>query len=277
MDNTNTKINLSSSIEAILFYTAEPMTFKKLATLTKSSDSEIREAANELRDRLMNSSSGVRLLIQDNEIVLGTAPETSLLIEQITKEEISKELSKAAMETLAIICYKGPLTRSDIDYIRGVNSTFIIRNLLIRGIIEKLENPRDSRAMLYGPTFSALEYMGVTKIEELPQYSEIKIALDNFSNERINDEENTISESKDADSEMPTMGDADGVAISCDTNNDGIMSENECEDSSDNIIHPTKEAESTDFEADIAEEDIMAPSYIDDEIISHNEDDENLS
>jgi segregation and condensation protein B len=279
MDNINIKIKLSSSIEAILFYTAEPMTFKKLSSLTKSSIGEIKEAAIELRTRLDESGSGVRLLIQEDEVVLGTAPEIGALIEQITKEEISKELSKASMETLAIICYKGPLTRSDIDYIRGVNSTFIIRNLLIRGIVEKLENPRDSRAMLYGPTFSALEYMGVTKIEDLPQYSEIKATLESFSNERILDEELVKPESKNGEIEPVVSGDAEGMAILCDTDGDGTMSEKECKDSNDYIIHSsedTDDLESTEFEADLAEENIMAPSYIDDEIISHNEDDADL-
>ncbi len=274
MDNSNTQLSLSASIEAILFYTAEPMSFKKLSLLTKASIGEIREAASLLKIRLSESGGGVILLEQHDEIALGTAPEVGPLIEQITREEISKELSKAAIETLAIICYKGPLTRSDVDYIRGVNSTFIIRNLLIRGIIEKLENPRDSRAMLYGATFAALEYMGVTKIEDLPQYNEIQATLVGFSNERINQEEDSIKETV-------MGGDADSKVLMCDVDNDGVLSEEECENTSDNIIHPISDDDILDddiiddLDADIAEENIMSPLFDDGEIEAHTQNDEN--
>lgn len=284
MDNINKQLSLIASIEAILFYTAEPMSFKKLASLTKSSVDEVKAAAESLKKRLEDNEGGIRLLNQHDEVALGTSPLVGPLIEQIVREEISKELSKAALETLSIICYKGPLTRSEVDYIRGVNSTFIIRNLLIRGIVEKLDNPKDSRAMLYGPTFAALEYMGVTKIEDLPQYAEIQATLQSFSDERTVDEYAIKSipvkneeddDGEEINSNVALSGDSDSRVILCDTNNDGLLTEEECIETSDNIIHATKEGHTPDnFDADISEENVMAPEFDDEEIALHSEEDE---
>ena len=175
-------MELPQSIEAILFSQAEPVTIKRLSALLKRSEEEVREGIKQLGDML--SSRGIRLLENGGAVMLGTAPDASALIEAITKEELSKELSKASVETLAIVLYKGPITRSEIDYIRGVNSTFILRNLLIRGLVEKIENPKDQRSFLYKPTFQLLQSMGVTRIEELPQYNETVATLLQFVSEK---------------------------------------------------------------------------------------------
>ena len=85
-----------------------------------------------------------------------------------------KDLGKAGLETLSIILYRGPATRRDIDYIRGVNSQFILRNLLIRGLVEKIQNPDDQRTFFYKPTFQLLSYLGIGKLEDLPEYLTMK-------------------------------------------------------------------------------------------------------
>jgi segregation and condensation protein B len=289
MDNSShTTLSLAAAIEAILFYTAEPISFRKLAILTKTDAAMVREAAKALADRLSTNESGIRLIEQDNEIALGTAPAASALIEEITREEITKELSKAAVETLSIICYKGPLTRSDIDYIRGVNSTFILRNLLVRGIVEKLENPRDARAALYGATFAALEYMGVTRKEELPQYEEIQAQLEAFASARFTEDGETDQNTEKAAGEDMSLHDAalgddmsDSKAELCDVNGDGILSEEECDPNYKEEKHEQEVAENgsaaTDFEADIAEEDLMAPAFDDSAIAVHNAEDDHAA
>jgi segregation and condensation protein B len=93
------------------------------------------------------------------------------------KDELSKELSKATLETLSIIIYKQGSTRAEIDYIRGVNSSFILRNLLIRGLIQKESHPTDSRKYFYKPTFELLGFLGIQKLEELPDYQMLAQAL----------------------------------------------------------------------------------------------------
>ena len=186
-------MNLSNLIESILFYQAEPLSIKRLGDLLKKSEEEINSALDQLEEQL--STTGIRLLRNGNEVTLATSPESGTLIEAMTKEELSRDLSKASLETLAIVLYKGPITRAEIDYIRGVNSTFILRNLLIRGLVEKVDNPNDQRSFLYKPTFTLLEHMGITKTEDLPEYTETVEALLQFVAQK-EEEKNEHAEEK---------------------------------------------------------------------------------
>ncbi len=161
-------MTLEAQLEAVLFWRSEPLSLKKLAALTNNSEEAVNEALGRLETQL--AGRGIVLVHKDDEIMLGTAPEASALIEQLTREELSKDLGKAGLETLSIIVYKSPITRADLDYIRGVNSSFILRNLQIRGLVEKITNPADARSFLYRPTFELLQHLGVTRVEDLPEY-----------------------------------------------------------------------------------------------------------
>ncbi|MCE9628736.1 MAG: SMC-Scp complex subunit ScpB [Candidatus Vogelbacteria bacterium] len=161
-------MNLSATIEAILFFKAEPLTIKKLAELTNQPEETIQQALGELKQTLQGR--GIALLEKDNTVILGTAPEVSGLIESIIKEELNKDLGKAGLETLAIVLYKGPVSRAEIDYIRGVNSSFILRNLTVRGLVEKINKEGDNRTFLYRPTFELLAHLGLTSVTGLPNY-----------------------------------------------------------------------------------------------------------
>lgn len=169
-------MNLSSQIEAVLFFKAEPMTTKKLALSLKVKESEILTALSELENTLVNR--GVALIRNGEEVELRTSPHVSALIETLTKEELSRDLGKAGLETIAVILYKGSAKRSEIDYIRGVNSSFILRNLLIRGLIEREVD--GGRGFLYKPTTDLLAHLGVAKFEELPEFDKVKEALKKF-------------------------------------------------------------------------------------------------
>ena len=116
---------------------------------------------------------------KDDEVALGTSPELSELMETLAKEELSGELSKASLETLTIILYRGPVGKQEIDYIRGVNSGYTLRSLLIRGLAERLENPSDRRTYLYKPTFDLLSYMGIKRLEDLPDYQAVREEIKN--------------------------------------------------------------------------------------------------
>lgn len=178
-------MELESKIEGLLFYKGEDIKISKLASLLNVSSEEINEALNKLENSL--SGRGIVLLRKDDAVTLGVNNELSQIIESIRKDEISKELTKASLETLSIILYKNNVSRSEIDYIRGVNSSFILRNLLIRGLIEKIVDPKDSRRMLYRPTFGTISFMGITSIDKLPNYEEIQKQLQ----EVINNQETT--------------------------------------------------------------------------------------
>jgi segregation and condensation protein B len=168
-------MELESKIESILFFKGEPISRKKLAEILKVGQIEINESLEKLKKSLQNR--GIVLQEKENDITLGTNPEISSLIEHLQKEELNKELSKASLETLSIVAYKNGVSRSEIDYIRGVNSSFILRALSIRGLVEKNIDPKDSRRYIYKPTFEFLSFMGVKSPEELPDYSEIAGAI----------------------------------------------------------------------------------------------------
>lgn len=174
-------MELESKIEGLLFYKGEDVTIKKLSELLSVTEDEIQAALEKLK--LALSSRGLVLVQKDDSVVLGISRELSPLIESIRKDEITRELSKAALETLSIILYKDGVSRSEIDYIRGVNSSFILRNLLVRGLIEKISDTKDSRKILYKPTLDTLSYMGVTSISDLPNFTTVKAELESVINQ----------------------------------------------------------------------------------------------
>ena len=171
-------MNLEAKIEAILFYKAEAVTVSQLAKWLTLPISEIEIGLANLADKL--TERGVRLIRTGEEIMLGTASEAGSLIEQITKDELSKDLGKAGLETLTLIIYEGPLSRAEIDYVRGVNSSFILRHLLVRGLIEREIDQKDARRFLYRPTLDLLRHLGIEKVEDLPEYEVVKKQVDNF-------------------------------------------------------------------------------------------------
>jgi segregation and condensation protein B len=171
-------MNLDAQIEAVLFWKAEPTSIKKLAALFDTSENDIRTAIAVLKNTLHNR--GLTLVELEDEVTLGTSKDVSALIEKLTKEELIKDLGKAGLETLSIVLYQGPIARSEIDYIRGVNSQFILRNLLVRGLVEKTENPKDRRAFLYKPSFDLLSHLGISNIADLPDYQTVRKNIETF-------------------------------------------------------------------------------------------------
>src|SRR3989344_5907696 len=129
-------MTIEQKIEALLFYSGEPLAVKELATILNETKEDVTAALTTLEQAL--SGRGLRIIILDDSVELRIAPELSDMIHGLEREERSRPLGKAGSETLSIILYKGPVTRAEIDYIRGVNSTFILRNLLIRGLVEKI-------------------------------------------------------------------------------------------------------------------------------------------
>jgi len=179
-------MTLDQKIEAILFMKGEPMTHKKLSELCDASKDEIEVALRDFEAKLQDR--GLTLIHKEGSVMLGTNPELGSMLENMRKEELSRELSKASLETIAVILYKEGATRADIDYIRGVNSSFILRNLLVRGLVEKITDPTDSRRYLYKQSYDLMSYLGLSKLSELPEFENMKIILN--KNAREAEEEN---------------------------------------------------------------------------------------
>jgi segregation and condensation protein B len=170
------ELPLENQIEAILFFKGEPVSKKKLSELLEVTAEEINTGLLALESSL--SGRGLSLVHDKESVLLGTSPLASKLIEKVTKEELMRELGKAGLETLSIILYKQEVAKREVDYIRGVNSSFIIRNLLIRGLIERID--KGGRGYSYKPTVDLLAYLGISKIEDLPEYEKVMQEISEF-------------------------------------------------------------------------------------------------
>ena len=106
-------------------------------------------------------------------IELRTAPDADGFVKKLRESEFSRELGKAGLETLAVIAYRDGATRGEIDWVRGVNSSASLRTLLLRGLVDRGEDPNDRRRVRYTLTTDALAHLGVSDISELPRHAEL--------------------------------------------------------------------------------------------------------
>lgn len=181
--------NLNHQIESVLLFKNEPVTLSELAKILDVQKERIQEAISNLQKEY--ESRGIVIVSDGESVSLGTHPDNSELIEKLQKDELSRDLGRAGLETLAIVLYRGPISRREIDHIRGVNSGFILRTLLIRGLIERTDVAGE-RSYSYKPTLKLLEYLGVARIEDLPQYGEALKKVEEF----INNSEEEVAEAK---------------------------------------------------------------------------------
>lgn len=167
-------MNIGSILESMLFISGEAMSFKKLSKYTSIEIADLESAADELAKKYNEEGRGLRILIKDKEVQMVTAGENSKYVESFMKADIEGELSRAALEVLSVVAYRGPIPRSKIEEIRGVNCSFTLRHLLIRGLVERIDNPSDARTYLYRISFDFLKKLGVEKVEDLPRFEELK-------------------------------------------------------------------------------------------------------
>ncbi len=160
-------------LESLLFTSGHPLSYKKIAEISEISEEEIVLSLKELAGDYEQNSRGLRLVFLDNKVQLVAAPESKEAMEKMIKSDFEEELSQAALETLAIIAYKGPVGRAAIENLRGVNCSFILQSLAIRGLIDKKNNPENGRSYVYNVTFDFLKHLGLNKLEDLPQYIEL--------------------------------------------------------------------------------------------------------
>ncbi len=166
-------INLKSVLESILFSIGEPMSIEKIAKTLKKDSSLIKKTLKELIKDYEQEDRGLIIITKRNKVQLVSSPKNSKYIEKLIKQDLQKELTPASLETLAIVAYREPITRAEIDEIRGVNSSFILRNLLIRGLIERRGNPNDARSYVYEISFDFLKKIGLKSKKELPEYKKL--------------------------------------------------------------------------------------------------------
>jgi segregation and condensation protein B len=168
-------MSLENKIEGVLFYKATPL---KKANLAKIFDCTVEEINNAL-ERLKTQLDGSALCLIDTgtDVELVTIASLDETIEQLRKDELRRDIGKAGAETLAIILYKGPVNRAQIDRIRGVNSSFILRNLLVRGLIEKDSTAKNIE---YRITTQLLSHLGIKEKTQVPEFANIMNALEAY-------------------------------------------------------------------------------------------------
>lgn len=169
------ELSLSAIIEALLFIAPGPVTPNQIATVLEVSINKVDTAISELETLYKADSGkrGLRIRYHQGRIQLTTAPEASLAIEKYLGLEATTRLSHAALEALAIIAYTEPVTRPQIDAIRGVNSDGVLKNLLSKGLIEEVGRAdAPGRPFLYTTTTDFLGHFGISTLSELPPLDE---------------------------------------------------------------------------------------------------------
>ncbi|MFA9262441.1 MAG: SMC-Scp complex subunit ScpB [Undibacterium sp.] len=169
-----TDISHQAGIEALLFISGEPVSYARLMTLLGLEREALETEIALLHARYTkNTESGLMLIEHEDRIEIATKPGVAKLVESLTKSTLQESLSKAALEVLSIIAYRAPIARAEIEAIRGVNCSYTIRALLLRGLVERQGNPSDARGYVYRPTFAFLEHLGLSTATDLPDYASL--------------------------------------------------------------------------------------------------------
>jgi segregation and condensation protein B len=163
--------NLQSKIESLLFVSNKPLTANAIAKLVNAKAEEVTASLNEIAEQ--RKESGMVLLEAGGAWQLATNPQNSEEVKNFMNAELREKLTDATIETLAIIAYRQPISKAEIEAIRGVNCQYSVRHLLIRGLIQKIPNPRDSRQPLYETTLEFLQHMGLKNVNELPEFESL--------------------------------------------------------------------------------------------------------
>ncbi len=181
------------TIEALLFLSEEPVKPEKMAAVLSISTEEAEVMVCELQKDLSTARRGLQVFETAGGYQMGTLPELAPFLEKAFSEEISSNLSNAALETLAIIAYKQPATRIEIESIRGVRSKHVLENLMKRKLI-KISGRKDGpgRPILYGTSEDFLKYFGLKDLGDLPQLD----VLD-MDEEKLNTEDKPENNSVD--------------------------------------------------------------------------------
>jgi len=165
---------MKSSLESLLFVAAKPLKVKDLAELIKKTPEEVTKALDELALEYETAKRGMEIIKQGATYQMVTAPSEAPLIKEFVKDETMGELSKPSVEALTIISYRGPITKTDLDRIRGVNCALILRNLLLHGLIEaKVDKKKDET--YYNVTLDFVRFLGIKDLAELPDYARLSV------------------------------------------------------------------------------------------------------
>ncbi len=161
-----------SKIESVLFVASKPLPIKKIAAVLKIDIQEVLENLKNLQMQYNNSGSGISILQNGDEWQMVASAENKEVSENFLKSEVSGELTRPQLETLTVVSYCGPITKPELEQVRGVNCSLILRNLMLRGLVKENE---DGAGLLpaYEVTMDYIRHLGLNSLEELPDYAQL--------------------------------------------------------------------------------------------------------
>ncbi len=165
-------MSLKSQIESILFIAIRPLSLNKITELTGAKKEEVKAELDNLFNEYNDKDKGINLQKNGSNYLMVTNPNNSKLVAEFLKEEITGELTPASLETLTVIAYRGPITKTELELIRGVNCSIILRNLLMRGLIEEQEDKKNMIST-YQISFDFMKHLGIKEIAQLPDYEKL--------------------------------------------------------------------------------------------------------
>ena len=163
---------IKNKIESILFISNKPLTIKQLADLCDTRKPEVETALEALKAEYNKDEKGIKIVDHDGKIQMTTDSESSDVVEKFLKEELTGEMTRPQLEALTIIAYRGPITKMELEQIRGVNCSLILRNLLMRGLVESHLDKKISTTV-YSVTVDFIKFLGLTDIKDLPNYEKL--------------------------------------------------------------------------------------------------------
>lgn len=164
--------NIFSQIESILFVASKPLAIKKIAKVLNVEVAVAEEQLSVLREKYNHPESGIILVQNNEEWQMVSNPDNREAAENFLKAEVSGELTRPQLETLTVISYCGPITKPELEQIRGVNCSLIIRNLMMRGLVKEKEDPA-SLLPTYEVTMDFVRHLGLNALGELPDYEKL--------------------------------------------------------------------------------------------------------
>jgi len=165
-------MSLKSQIESLLFVANKPLNGKELAGFLKADKKAVEAELALLMQDYLDSASGLQIIESGDKYQLVSSAENSQVVSDFIHDETSGELSRPSLEALTIIAYRGPITKIDLDRIRGINCSLILRNLLIRGLIEE-KSDKEKNETFYSVTLDFIRYLGINKVSDLPDYERL--------------------------------------------------------------------------------------------------------
>jgi segregation and condensation protein B len=161
-----------SKIESILFASTKPLSVKQIQNILKCDKKEVDGSLEELEEKYNQKGSGINLINNSSKYQFTTSPSNSKIVQDMLKSDMTGELTRPSLETLTVISYRGPITRAELEQIRGVNCSLILRNLMMRGLVESYYD-KQKVLTLYNITLDFLRFLGINDVKELPDYERL--------------------------------------------------------------------------------------------------------